>query len=91
MEYPNWLRNGQALYFESFANGVRQSFRVDVAKRRREPVLSLKGISRPIVGYGVEWSGLDFDNAPIITRDTSIREIYALKLDVPWTSRHSHP
>ena len=83
VEYPNWSRDGQYLYFESSANGVRQVFRVNVAKRQTEPVLSLKGISRPIVGYGTQWSGLDFDNAPLTIRDTSIREIYALTLDLP--------
>jgi serine/threonine protein kinase/Tol biopolymer transport system component len=83
VEYPNWSRDGQYLYFESSANGGRQLFRVNVGTRHTEPVLSLKGISRPAVGFGTQWSGLTLDNAPLIMRETSIQEIYALTLDLP--------
>ena len=58
IEYPNWSRDSQNLFFESTVNGERVLFRVNVSTRRTERVLSLAGIRRPSVPFGVQWSGL---------------------------------
>jgi eukaryotic-like serine/threonine-protein kinase len=83
LEYPNWSRDSQYVHFESSVNGARQLFRVNVATRRTEPVLSLKGFPRPAVGFGVQWSGLAPDSSPLVMRDVGNREIYALTLELP--------
>jgi predicted Ser/Thr protein kinase len=83
VEYPNWSRDAQYVYFESSANGARQLFRVNVATRRTELVLSLKGIPRPVVGFGAQWSGLALDSSPLVMRDVGSSEIYALTLELP--------
>jgi len=83
IEYPNWSRDSQNLFFESTVNGGRALFRVNVSTRRTERVLSLAGMRRPTVPFGVQWSGLALDNSTLIMRDVGTREIYALTLDLP--------
>ena len=83
IEYPNWSRDSQTLFFESTVNGGRALFRVNVSTRRTERVLNLAGMRRPPVPFGVQWSGLALDDAALIMRDVGTREIYALTLDLP--------
>jgi Tol biopolymer transport system component/DNA-binding winged helix-turn-helix (wHTH) protein len=83
IEYPSWSRNSQELFFETTFNQSRALFRVNLSTRRSERVLSLSGIRRIAVPFGVEWSGLSPDNSALIMRDVGIREIYALKLSLP--------
>jgi Tol biopolymer transport system component/DNA-binding winged helix-turn-helix (wHTH) protein len=83
IEYPNWSRDSQELFFESSLNGERVLLRVNLATRRSERVLSLAGIRRVSVPFGVQWTGLAPDNSALIMRDVGIREIYALTLDLP--------
>jgi Tol biopolymer transport system component/DNA-binding winged helix-turn-helix (wHTH) protein len=83
IEYPNWSRDSQNLFFESTINAGRALFRVNVSSRRTERVLSLAGMRRPPVPFGVQWSGLGLDDSTVIMRDVGTREIYALTLDLP--------
>jgi eukaryotic-like serine/threonine-protein kinase len=83
IEYPNWTRDGRYVYFETASDGGRELFRVNVALRRSERVLSLKGIPRPVLALGAQWSGLAPDNSPLIMRDVGNREIYALDMQWP--------
>jgi Tol biopolymer transport system component len=83
IEYPTWSRDSQTLYFESAVNEARVLSRVGLATRRAERVLSLAGIRRVSVPFGVEWTGLAPDNSTLIMRDVGIREIYALRLEMP--------
>jgi Tol biopolymer transport system component/DNA-binding winged helix-turn-helix (wHTH) protein len=83
IEYPNWARDSQNVFFESTVNGARVLFRVNVSTRRTERVLSLARMRRPSVPFGVQWSGLSLDDSTLIMRDVGTREIYALTLDLP--------
>jgi Tol biopolymer transport system component/DNA-binding winged helix-turn-helix (wHTH) protein len=83
IEYPNWSRDSQNLFFESTVNGGRAVFRVNVSTRRTERVLSLAKMRRPSVPFGVQWSGLALDDSTLIMRDVGTREIYALTMDLP--------
>lgn len=83
IEYPNWSRDSQNLFFESTVNGGRVVFRVNVSTRRTERVFSLARMRRPAVRFGVQWSGLALDDSILIMRDVGTREIYALTLDLP--------
>lgn len=80
IEYPNWSRDSQNVFFESTLDEARALFRVSLSTRRTERVLSLAGIRRVSVPFGVEWTGLAPDNSALIMRDVGIREIYALVL-----------
>jgi Tol biopolymer transport system component/DNA-binding winged helix-turn-helix (wHTH) protein len=83
IEYPNWSRDSQNIFFESTVNGERALFRVNLASHRTDRILSLAGIRRPVVQFGSQWSGLAPDDSAVIMRDVGIREIYALTLDLP--------
>jgi Tol biopolymer transport system component len=83
IEYPNWSRDSQSLFFESTLNEARVLLRVGLSTHRTEEVLSLAGIRRVSVPFGVQWTGLAPDNSALIMRDVGIREIYALRLDLP--------
>jgi eukaryotic-like serine/threonine-protein kinase len=83
IEYPNWTRDGRYVYFETATDAGRELLRVNVTTRRTERVLSLKGIARPFLALGAQWSGLAPDNSPLIMRDVGNREIYALNMQWP--------
>jgi Tol biopolymer transport system component len=83
IEYPNWSRDSHSLFFESTLNEARVLLRVGLSTHRTEEVLSLAGIRRVSVPFGVQWTGLAADNSALIMRDVGIREIYALRLDLP--------
>jgi len=80
--YPLWSRDAKYLYFsDPNENGV-PFYRLRVADRMLERVADSnlpKGVARGIFGT---WTGLAPDNSPLLLRDTSMQEIYAL--DVLW-------
>ena len=81
---PAWSRDGKYIYFsEPRGTGV-PFFRVSVADHKLEHLatvrLAPRGPQWTRVGY---WTGLDPDDAPLLLRDTSIDEIYALELQLP--------
>lgn len=82
IEYPNWSPDSGNIFFESTVNGVRWLFRVNLASRRTERVVSLAGVRRPSVSFGSQWSGLAPDDSAVVLRDVGIREIYALTMDL---------
>jgi hypothetical protein len=55
-------------------------YRVNIADRKKEQVVSLKEIRRPLLFFGGLWSGLALDGSPVIMRDVGTREIYALEM-----------
>ena len=83
IEYPNWSGDSQELFFETNLDEARVLFRVNLATRRSERVLSLAGIRRVSLPFGVQWTGLAPDNSALIMHDVGIREIYAIRLDLP--------
>jgi Tol biopolymer transport system component/DNA-binding winged helix-turn-helix (wHTH) protein len=75
--YPTWSRNGQYLYFDSNFTEDPAFFRVRVADRRLERLVTLKDIHR-LWGPNAEWSGLGPGDSLLVTRNISSPEIYAL-------------
>jgi Tol biopolymer transport system component/DNA-binding winged helix-turn-helix (wHTH) protein len=75
--YPSWSHDGQYLYFDSILTEDPAFFRVRISDHRLERLVSLKDIHR-YWGPNAEWSGLGPDDAPLITRNISSPEIYAL-------------
>jgi eukaryotic-like serine/threonine-protein kinase len=82
IEFPNWSRDGQYLNFESTGDSGPELLRINVGTRRKEGIISFKGIQRYFLNSGNYWSGLAPDGSPLIMRDVGNREIYAL--DVEW-------
>ena len=80
INYPNWSRDSQYVYFRNSAGpGV---YRVRVSDRKVEKVASLAGISLVGMPYGA-WIGLAADDSPMVLLDNSIREIYAIDWIAP--------
>ena len=81
--FPNWSLDGNYLYFDTL--NTRPTFRrVKPGQRHSELLVDLAGFAR----FGVSslvgaWSGVSPDGSPLLVRDLSTQEIYALSLDVP--------
>jgi Tol biopolymer transport system component/DNA-binding winged helix-turn-helix (wHTH) protein len=80
--YPNWSHDGQYLYFDTTFGEDRGIFRIRVADRKLEKITSLDGVQRFQANFG-PWSGLAPDDSPLVSRDISSQEIYALEWQAP--------
>ncbi len=81
VSYPNWSRDGRYLYFDGDVGNEEGYFRLQISDRKLERIFSLKGFQQAGGAFGY-WSGLAPDESPLLVRDASIQEIYAL--DVAW-------
>jgi Tol biopolymer transport system component/DNA-binding winged helix-turn-helix (wHTH) protein len=82
MGYPSWSHDGQYMYFDTTFTNDPAFFRFRMADRKLERLVSLKGMRRYWGEFG-PWTGLAPDDSPLLIRDTSNQEIYALDLQMP--------
>jgi serine/threonine protein kinase/dipeptidyl aminopeptidase/acylaminoacyl peptidase len=80
--YPTWSRDGRYLYFDGILDNQESYFRAQIAGGKLERIFSLKGFQAAGGAFG-NWSGLAPDESPLVVRDASIQEIYALDWDRP--------
>ena len=80
--YPSWSHDGQYLYFDTTLTDDPAFFRIRISDRKLERVVSLKGVRR-FWGELGQWTGLAPDDSPLLVRDTSSQEIYALDWQAP--------
>jgi Tol biopolymer transport system component/DNA-binding winged helix-turn-helix (wHTH) protein len=80
--YPSWSRDGQYLYFDTTLTDDPAFFRIRISDRKLERLVSLKGVRR-FWGELGEWTGLAPDDSPLLVRDTSSQEVYALDWQTP--------
>ncbi len=80
--YPNWSRDGKYLYFDGILDNQEGFYRVQVATGKLERIFSMKGFQAAGGAFG-NWSGIGPDEAPLLARDASIEELYALEWDAP--------
>lgn len=80
--YPSWSQNGEYLYFDTTLTDDTAFYRIRISDRRLERLFSLKSVRR-LWGPLGEWTGLAPDDSPLLVRDTSSQEIYALDFQVP--------
>ena len=74
-----WSRDGRYVYVREMSGGVPRLVRVRIADHVLEPVLSLKDLPQVVDGF-TAWIGLTPDDEPVVIRDRSIQEVYALDL-----------
>jgi Tol biopolymer transport system component len=80
VEYPNWSRDGKHVYFcNSRDHGV---YRVRVIDRKAEKVTGLENLGGTTSVF-VAWCGLAADDSPLVLRDNTTEEIYALDVELP--------
>ena len=75
--YPSWSHDGQYLYFDTILTDDPAFFRIRISDRKLERLVSLKDVRR-FWGELGQWTGLAPDDSPLLVRDTSSQEIYAL-------------
>ncbi len=80
--YPTWSRDGRYLCFDGILDNQESFYRVQVSTGKLEPLFSMKGFQAAGGAFG-NWSGLAPDESPLLVRDASIQEIYALDWDHP--------
>jgi Tol biopolymer transport system component len=80
--YPSWSRDGQYLYFDTAFTEDPAFFRCRISDHKLEKLLSLKG-TRRFLGELGSWTGLAPDDSPLLARDISSQEIYALDWQAP--------
>ena len=80
--YPSWSHDGQYLYFDTILSDDPAFFRIRISDRKLERLVSLKGVRR-FWGELGQWTGLGPDDSPLLVRDISSQEIYALDFQVP--------
>ena len=78
--YPNWSRAGDYINFDKPYQEDPGLYRVHISNGKIEKVASLEPslLSWAIVG---KWTALASDDSPLVLRDTSVDEIYALDWD----------
>jgi hypothetical protein len=79
--YPTWSPDSEYIYFDTLG-ADSAFFRVRVRDRKVERIFGLEHVPRA-VGTSGPWTGLAPDSSPLIQRDTSLDEIYALDWEVP--------
>jgi Tol biopolymer transport system component len=80
--YPNWSRDGRYVYFDGIREDEEGYYRIRISDRKVERILSLKAFQAAPGAFG-NWSGIAPDESPLLVRDASIQEIYALDWDAP--------
>ena len=80
--YPSWSHDGQYLYFDTTLTDDAAFFRVRISDHKLERLFSLKGLRRYWGQFG-PWTGLAPDDSPLLVRDISSQEIYALDWQAP--------
>jgi serine/threonine protein kinase/Tol biopolymer transport system component len=80
--YFSWSRDAKFVYFDVPTTNEPAIYRVRVADRRVERVVSMKGFRRAMGASGI-WMGLAPDDSPLVVRDVGVQEIYALDWEAP--------
>jgi hypothetical protein len=78
--YANWTRDGRALV--GYNPSDRRIERFSLATRRSEVVADLRGLALA-TQEGVGWIGLDGTDTPLVTRDATTVDLYALDWEAP--------
>jgi Tol biopolymer transport system component len=81
--YPSWSRDSKYIYMQDWNGGDPRIARLRLRDRKLEGIMKFSQLNGTMVGTITEWSGVALDGSPLLARDTSHREIYALKLQVP--------
>jgi hypothetical protein len=77
--YNEWSHDGKYVYMRENWGGTGELVRVRIKDRVLERVLSLKDFPQ-LADIFAGWIGLTPDGAPLLMRDRSVQEIYALDL-----------
>jgi eukaryotic-like serine/threonine-protein kinase len=80
--YPTWSRDGRYICFDGILDNQEGFYRFQILDHKLERIFSMKGFQAAGGAFG-NWSGLAPDDSPLLSRDASIQEVYALDWDAP--------
>jgi Tol biopolymer transport system component len=81
--WPQWSADSRYIYFGGTSGTQEFSFyRVGIANHKLERVATIE-IPEGATGRWSPWMGVTPDGSPLVLRDLSIQEIYALDVDLP--------
>jgi Tol biopolymer transport system component len=80
--FTEWSRDGRYIYFDTGVGKDPAISRMRIADHKLERVVSLQDFRR-VVFVGVPWMGLTPEGAPLLMRDRSTQEVYALDFQEP--------
>jgi serine/threonine protein kinase len=80
--YPCWSHDGHYIYFNGILDNQEGYYRLQVSNGKLERIFSMKGFQAAGGAFG-NWSGIGPDDTPLLARDASIQELYALEWDAP--------
>jgi dipeptidyl aminopeptidase/acylaminoacyl peptidase len=85
MGYQNWSRDGKYIIFQNWSSqDDYRILRFRMSDRKIEEIANLKGIRRlNNPWYAATWLGIAPDDSPLLSRDISTQEIYALDIEWP--------
>jgi Tol biopolymer transport system component/DNA-binding winged helix-turn-helix (wHTH) protein len=76
--YPQWSKDGKWIYYRVWASAPADgAYRILISEHRIEEIADMSGINM------TGWTAFDPDGNPLILRDLSLNEIYALDVDLP--------
>ena len=78
----SWSQDSKYIYFDTGLVENPAFYRVRVADRKLERLADLKGLRRVVFAW-IPWSGVTPDGAPLLLRDVSSQEVYALDFETP--------
>ena len=83
--YETWSRDGKYLYFQGLIapDTFFRVLRMRLSDRKIEEIADLRKVGRMTAGGFDSWFGLAPDDSPLVTRDISTQEVYALEMDWP--------
>jgi Tol biopolymer transport system component/DNA-binding winged helix-turn-helix (wHTH) protein len=83
--WPQWTSDSKRVYFDSSPPGtkVHSLFCVGIADHKLERVATVAVPEGTTGMWGGGWFGITPDGSPLLLRDRSIQEIYALDVDLP--------
>jgi Tol biopolymer transport system component/DNA-binding winged helix-turn-helix (wHTH) protein len=77
--YTEWSHDGKYVYMREALEGTGEIVRIGIKDRVLEQVVSLKDFPQ-LIDMFAAWIGLTPDDSPLLLRDRSVQEIYALDL-----------
>jgi Tol biopolymer transport system component/DNA-binding winged helix-turn-helix (wHTH) protein len=83
MGYPSWSQDGKYIYMQDWNDGHPRIARLRLHDRQIEGMVYFNEVGSAMVGTIAGWSGVAPDGSPLVARDVSSQELYALKLHVP--------
>jgi Tol biopolymer transport system component/DNA-binding winged helix-turn-helix (wHTH) protein len=83
MGYPSWSQDGKYIYMQDWNDGHPRIVRLRLHDRQIEGMVYFNQVGAAMVGTITGWSGVAPDGSPLVARDVSSQELYALKLRVP--------